>query len=171
MKYINSYLRLLVETLFLFPQLETSGWMKSLASFSLWIPAGAAMGLSAMMPMYFGGGAQQSYDFSQQGSSTQNSFSSSSSYGGMFSNPVSRQPTTESFPGSGMRVGQASYPTATAVPAFPQLGVVSSPSLPGSNATVSASNSASRVVGGNNSGSKPTREELAAKRLAALEKK
>lgn len=150
-------------------QLE-SGWFHSLTELSLWIPTSAAMGYQAYEPTAYydsGGGAGMYGMFSSSSSSSSESSAPQfPGYGNVtgYSSSSQAVPVAEAFPGSGNRIGSAvtsTYPTATAVSSLPQLGVVSSPSLP----AVSSSNS-----GGSSSANKPTREELAAKRLAALSK-
>ena len=142
-------------------QLE-SGWLHSLTQMSLWIPTSAAVGYQGYEPTtYYDGGGNSIFAMPSTSSSSGLSAPRFPGYGNVTGVTPSSQavPVAEVFPGSANRVGSAStssYPTATAVSSLPQLGTVSSPSLP----TFSGD--------GGGSESKPSREELAAKRLSAL---
>merc|ERR1711991_571757 len=152
-------------------QLE-SGWFYSMTELILWIPTSAAMGYQAYEPTSYydsSGGSMFGMMSSSSHSSSSESAPRFPGHGNVtgYSSSSQSTPVAEAFPGSANRVGAAttsSYPTTTAVSSFPQLGVVSSPSLP----TVTSTSISSSSSGG--SANKPSREEIAAKRLAALSK-
>ena len=149
-------------------QLE-GGILHSLTDLHLWISTSGAMGFQAYEPTGYydsgGGGvgglfgssssssaATSAPQFPGHGNVTGYSSSSSSS----LSSSQTAIPIAEAFPGSGNRIGSAApatFPTATAISSFPQLGVVPPPSLPPSSVSIAG---------------QPSREEIAAKRLAAL---